>query len=467
VLGPIMPRRLLLFLGLARAASAFSAGGPANDAFSAPPPGSRIKFRRDEQTGRWAMHRLPRAPAGGLDEAARAPMPFHLGLNHPQFLYNPCNAGDKECIAADLLNSKFDGNKTAAQLRELDFYKQWGFTAAGYDAPNEHRAVLPYLKLSGVLTNDNGYSPSAWNPKLLFPDVFNATVQEYVAANVRSACEETRPYHENLIGYIWDDVPLFDIAHSQEQRGADWVTAMRCLPAGAPGRNAYYEFLAARYPGNLTGLCAAYEQPASACTSWDALDLCAVKNTQHPAMMSDDADFLPVIVDEYMGLCNTTIKECDPHANQFMDTVRVTTPDSVLKVIAKYADAASYQPGGDPEYNATGMERFHNVTGLPIIIADIGFSWPHPGYSKTEWHEYASQVDAGAAYAGYVHGAANSGFVLGLNKCMIIDRVVTQPETVLKPGMLDFEMNPHQPFTSKVKQANLAAAKLFEEARWR
>eukprot|EP00966_Prymnesium_polylepis_P149968 3464390-Prymnesium_polylepis.1 len=71
------------------------------------------------------------------------------------------------------------------------------------------------------------------------------------------------------------------------------------------------------------------------------------------------------------------------------------------------------------------------------------------------------------AYAGYVHGAANSGFVLGLNKCMVIDRVVTQPDIVLKPGLLDFEMNPHQPFTSKVKQANLAAAKLFEEARWR
>ena len=57
----------------------------------------------------------------------------------------------------------------------------------------------------------------------------------------------------------------------------------------------------------------------------------------------------------------------------------------------------------------------------------------------------------------FVMGAAESGFVVGLNKCEYIDRFLDQPGPVLKPGQLDFNGTPHEPFTSIVRAANKQA----------
>jgi hypothetical protein len=248
-------------------------------------------------------------------------MDFHLGLNHPHQIVDKCDPTDQECLDNDLFHSKFDNNLTAAALAELKLYQEWGFNAAGYDSPTEHWAALPFMKLNSVLAYD-GASVSEWASNLHFPDVFNLTVQQRVSAAVDRACEKVRPYREHLIGYIWNDVPAFNVASAQQQRGTDWVTSLRCLPWGAPGRQEYSRFLQQRYAGDLSNLCSAYAQPAAMCASWQALDLCKVKNTEHPAMMSDDAEFLPRIVREYHQVCNATIKRCDPGANVFADTVR-------------------------------------------------------------------------------------------------------------------------------------------------
>ena len=95
-----------------------------------------------------------------------------------------------------------------------------------------------------------------------------------------------------------------------------------------------------------------------------------------------------------------------------------------------------------------------------MVIADIGFSFPHRPYTNMEWQSYPSQVAAAAAYRSFLLGAVHSGFIMALNKCGYIDRVLVQPDVVLKPGMLDFNGTLHQPFGGLLSQANRDAKML-------
>jgi len=275
-------------------------------------------------------------------------------------------------------------------------------------------------------------------------------------------CVNNQPFRENLMGYIWTDTPAFDIRLAQEQSGKDWVTTLRCLPDGAAGRAQYYTFLKERYNNDPTAVCKAYNIPLTEdkCNSWSTLNVCddVPLNLKVPAVLEDDYLFLPRVVGMIYDIANTTIKSCDPDGIVFGDTIRsVLTPDNVLKVISEYVDVLSYQPD-DKFVNLTEMKRIHDVAGgKPMIIADIGFGFPHPPYVNTEWHEYDSQEAAAAAYDGYLSGAVESGFIAALNKCEYIDRFVDQPTPTLKPGMLDFNGTAHQPFTNLVRAANSRA----------
>ena len=61
-------------------------------------------------------------------------------------------------------------------------------------------------------------------------------------------------------------------------------------------------------------------------------------------------------------------------------------------------------------------------------------------------------------------GSAKSGFIFGLNKCQIVDRSIMQPGRVLKPGTLDFDLTPHQPFADLVRDANREALEVHAAA---
>ena len=356
----------------------------------------RLRFHRGSGgNGAWRLSRGSSATS----------LPWHIGMNHPEAYWQPCDAHDEECIKADIFGRLFGHNQTRAALAQLPLYREWSFTAAGYDSPPEHMQQLPFLHLTMPLqtcgagpkaAGESCSGPSCWEVGLHFPDPWNASTQRSIAARATAACEEIRPHRRNLIGYIWTDTPAFDVAYAQAQRGSDWVTALRCLPPAAPGRREYSAWLQQRFASNLGRLCAAYKVPAAACTSWSALDLCPIKNTASPAMMADDEAFMPTIVRAYLSQLNATIKACDPEANVFTDTIRsIWTPDNVIEVIGEFADAISYQPD-DKYFNLTEMARVHRVSGgRPMLIADMGFAFPHEGYGKQEWSYYESQEAAG------------------------------------------------------------------------
>ena len=310
--------------------------------------------------------------------------------------------------------------------------------------------------------------PSCWRPgeSLVFPDPWDPAVIANFTGRIRSSCNRTRPYAANLLGTIWTDTPAFDIRQAQAETGRDWVSTLRCRPTATPGRMQYAAFLARRYGADPAKVCAAYDAPARNCSSWAAMDLCGVRNVAVPTAMTDDYDFLPQVVEQYYRVGTAAFRGCDPAGLLFGDTILTPwTPDAVIKVIAGFVDVISYQPN-TAAYNATEMERVHRLAGgKPMLIADIGFGFPHsPPYNRTEWQMYRSQADAGAAYRGFLLSSVRSGYVIALNKCEYIDRAVIQPTRTLKPGTLDFDGTEHAVLTAAIKAANAAAQQLAAAA---
>jgi len=389
------------------------------------------------------------------------PIPWPIGHNHPHSLWDPCDPADAECISNDLFNRLYGGNLARAAAAQLQQYADWGFNAAGYDAPEQHRAKLPFMSLTMPMDSAQGGGPSFWQPDLVFPDPWDLDFVAAFSSRIQTSCTNNAPNAANLLGTIWTDTPAFDIRKAQRDRGQDWVTTMRCLPPGAAGLREYRAFLQARYGGAPGRICTAYGAPAANCSSWDTLELCGVRNLNVPAAMADDYAFLPEIVSKYYAVGNATFRQCDPEGLLFGDTIRtLLTPDSVIEVMSRYVDVISYQPDG-VQFNGTELGRIHMLSGgKPMVIADIGFGFPHAPYDRTEWIEYPSQQAAGAAYSGFVSGAVKSGFVVGLNKCEYIDRSIMQPDRTLKPGTLSFDGTEHQPFTAALKAANAAARAL-------
>ena len=74
-----------------------------------------------------------------------------IGHNHPHSLWDPCNPGDAQCLENDLFHSKYGGDIRTAAAAQLKQYAEWGFNAAGYDAPIEHWEQLPFMTLSTPL----------------------------------------------------------------------------------------------------------------------------------------------------------------------------------------------------------------------------------------------------------------------------------------------------------------------------
>ncbi len=401
-------------------------------------------------------------------------LPIVLGLNHARRLWVPCDPGDAECAKADLYNKTYGGNITTAARAALVNFRSWNFNGAGYNAADEHKAALPYFSHSFTLASPAG-GPNAWQPKskLIFPDPWDPAVIQQLRQKIITGCAKAKPYPENNLGYLFTDEPLYDVRSAQQEYGKDWVSTIRCFGATAAGMRAYVDFLQTRYP-DVAALCSTYGISGDPCKSWDALRdsavLCALNNMQVDAVMTDDYEFLPIIAEQLYSVQNETVRECDPGALVWGDVLsRNKVPPNVIRVAAKYCDGLAFQPGGVPGspdtgiFNATLFNELYELTGKPLIIADVGFAFPHPRYPNEEWHKFASQQAAGDAYRSFVAGVVNSSFLLGLNKCMYIDRVLVQPETVLKPGMLDFNGTAHQPFSGIVAQANQDAIRLSRE----
>lgn len=410
-------------------------------------------------------------------------MPFLVGMNHGPELFRPCGTGDTECEANDLFNRVYDSNATRAVSDVVKNLRNWNFSSVGYDwtdglpGANElFMSEMPFFSFTQLLNTDAGEGPSQWQPpsKFILPDPWDDAVMHRMRDRVTAKCEQARPYRHNLAGYIWTDLPAYDINSTQKKFGRDWVTELRCLPVTAAGRQQYNRHVANRTcAGEFSPnacvpslACERYGLSVDMCPSWEALDFCHVESKNVPAMLQDDYAFLPSIVDQIYSVANESVVACDPDALVLGDTFMLWVDgrmEGVFEATAPYTHVMSLQAGGSL-IDVDELRGFSERAGSkPVMLSDMGFAFPHVGYDDIMWKTYASQESAAAAWRSDLVRAAQSGFIIGGTKCQYIDRVVGGGK--LKPGILDFDGSPHQPFVDLMHAANSEAIEIAHRVR--
>ena len=339
-----------------------------------------------------------------------------LGINHIQAL---TQKGEP-----DLFATKFNRDRTKASEAALADLRAMGFNTAGYGAFVQMRAMIPYMADSFLAKNSN-FLPDS---EFFHPDIFDPRVQEEIRKKLRNMCRVTD--NPNLIGYYWTDTPQWDLKRAQRKRGTDWVSTIRELPADAPGKRRYEQFLAD---------CEATGVPA------------------------EDDGFLRLIAREYYKVIGEETRRLHRNALIFGERYLVNDhPDCVLEEAMPYIDVLSIQPGG-AKFDGAYLDRLHAKYKKPILLCDHQISFPTARYPKTMWQQLKSEEAAGLAYAQYLKEAFAKPYIIGYHRCQYIDRFATY-QGVLKQGVLREDGTPYKKLVEITREANLEAIRKFDAA---
>ena len=337
-----------------------------------------------------------------------------LGINHIQAL---TQEGEP-----DLFTMKFNRDRMEASVAAVADLRAMGFNTAGYGAFEQMREMVPFMADSFLAKNSN-FLPDS---QFIYPDVFDPTVQAEVRKKLQHMCRASG--NKNLIGYYWTDTPQWDLKRAQRKRGTDWVSAIRELPADAPGRKRYEQFLA---------------DGATA------------------SVPADDEGFLRLIAREYYKVVGKETRRLNPSALIFGERYLVNDhPDCVLEEAMPYIDVLSIQPGG-AKFNGAYLDRLHEKYKKPILLCDHQISFPTERYPKTMWQQLKSEEAAGRAYAQYLKEAFAKPYIIGYHRCQYIDRFATH-QGVLKQGVLRQNGTPYKMLVEIIRDANLEAIRNFE-----
>jgi hypothetical protein len=327
---------------------------------------------------------------------------FSLGVNHIQNILQKTNRGDVEQACEEAYKN----------------LQKWGFNTAGYGSPRALCKRMPYFAPIYLTKNANYHGDHEFE----YPDVFDPAVQEQFRKIIRYEVKQ-QENHPNLIGYYWTDTPQWNLKRAQETRGTDWVSAIRQLPEGAPGKRRYRAFMA----------------------SGDA---------------SDEA-FLRLIARELYRVIGEETRRLAPDTLIFGERYLIHDhPICVVEEALPYIDVLSIQPGG-AIFPAAYFDELYALHQKPILLCDHQCSFPTPAHAKTMWQQMKSEDAAGRAYAVYVNEAVHKPYILGYQRCQYID-VFEAHIGVLKQGMLQEDQSPYKTLADHVSQANQIVLKIFE-----
>ena len=340
---------------------------------------------------------------------------FTLGINHIN--------GVQEAAKPDIFAERFQGDWVRYSEAAAANLKGWHYNTAGYGSPEAIYPLMPYMEDSFLERNSN-YLPDA---EFFYPDVFDPEVQAAKLKKLRWMCRNTdKP---NLIGYYWTDTPQWDLERSLRKRGTNWVIAIRDLPANAPGRVRYEQYL---------------------------------RDCKTAGMEATEEGFLALIAQAHYKLIGEATRELHPGALIFGERYLVNDhPEVVLEAAMPYIDVLSIQPGGD-RFEADYFDALYAKYGKPILICDHQCSFPTPQYDKTMWKQLESEQAVAAMYRQYLADASAKPYVIGYHRCQYIDRYNEHPG-VLKQGMLREDGSAYAVLQEAVIKANRAALDQFSK----
>ena len=328
-----------------------------------------------------------------------------LGVNHIQNVFQ----GEGAVV----------GDRQQACEEILEQLTSWGYNTGGYGTPEPLCRMLPSFAPMYLTQNANYMSDAQFE----YCDVFDPIVQQKMREVIQYEIGR-QAGNPNLIGYYWTDTPQWDLQRARKKRGTDWVSMIRELPAGAPGKQRYEQFLA-------------------------------------DGGQSDEA-FLRLIARELYKVIGEETRRLAPDALIFGERYLAHDhPDAVIEEALPYIDVLSIQPGGvrfDADYFDSMYERFNK----PILICDHQNSFPTPQYPRTMWQQLESEEAVGLAYDQYLKDAFEKPYILGYQRCQYIDRYV-KGAGMLKQGVVREDGTAYKILTQAVRQANLEALERFRQ----
>jgi hypothetical protein len=309
---------------------------------------------------------------------------------------------------------------------------------------------MPYFAtITTAPTEKHRSLPAPHHPDgYLFPDVFDPDWQSETDGRIAQA---TAAHRDNpfCVGYLWTDTPTWDLVKTRGLRGTDWVSAMRALPASAPGKQEYAGFLARRYQGRLPELNSLYGLSASTPDELAATDFAHIAVGRH-VVGEDDRAFLGLIARQYYKTVGESQRKYDPHHLILGERYLAgDAPGNVLRAAAPYIDAIAVQPGDrytklyppSTRYPEAEIERLHRVSGKPVLICDHAISYPTPEEPKTIFEQAEDERAAAEASERFVRQAMAKPYVLGYLRCQYIDRPAGRGRG-LRQGLVNGEGKP-------------------------
>lgn len=339
-----------------------------------------------------------------------------IGVTHTGGLAHP------EQSSCDYFHEKCDRDWDKATDDIVTHFRAWGYNSLGYGGHETTRKRLPHFA-----SGDPSGKVSSWmRKKIEFPDVFGESWKEE-ARNTLKKMARKCPETPNLIGVYWSDMPAWEFSMARWAAGTTWVETIRDLPADAPGKKRYEQFL--RENGG----------------------------------QASDEDFLVVIAREVYSTLGPLTRELWPNTLVFGERYAGRAlPWRVIQEALPYIDVVSVQPKGT-KFSDVPFDRLYKETGKPVMICDHNISFSTPEHPQPMWDTMPDMASVGRVYAAYLNDGFSTPFLIGYNKCQYIDRF-KGGANVLKQGLLKDDGTPYAAYVDLVGQANWGIHERFNGA---
>lgn len=389
-----------------------------------------------------------------------------LGINHiePALICSQSNRrqfmkkyGDDLLLPTGAPN--VDGNAARRWLENsMNLVREWGFNTLGVHNPIPQQE-MPYVAKFRPLTLDGWavYSKT-------FMDPFDPATAAFVDEKARewAAAHKDDPL---IIGVSFSDVPRW---HNIPGNVHGWIRFLVQLPAGAPGKRKWVEYLRQRH-GQVSAAEAIYGIGAG---SWN--DFLAQKTwprPQNPAQALRDVNgFLPLLADAWYGLLTGSFRKHDPNHLIFGDKFegKISMPDWLDPIIGKYFDLTYIQWYDYAENQLSRLVQLYQTTGKPVLMGDSSFSSPNRNIAKPKGVHLPSQEMVGEAYYQYLQTITAQPYILGWHHCGFIegspDLRRFHPFYAIQTGFLRPDGTPYIDTVRRVTEANRQAHAWHEHA---
>jgi len=335
--------------------------------------------------------------------------------------------------------------------------KNWNMTMVGYGSVRP-KGRFPYvlrIHFPGV---------SNWMPDAEFPDMFS----EPFSLECQAACERTGASYAAdpfLIGYCMNDCPewpIFD--RCSKRRATNWVDAIESMGMDSPGKQAYTRLMRERH-GGIESFNAVY---GTQFRSFDELaaDGEFIYNVARNAdrARADNEAFLALAADRYYDAACKAIRRVDSNhliLGEILDGNR-GIPEQVLRAARGRVDVLSTQFYGFFKDQAAALARWHEASGLPILLADSCFSVTTEQMPEAVGPRLRSHAGRAEAFERYARQALRVPYIIGWIWCGYIDSSTEVERRNQHQGLKDAWGRPHEPLSTRIRETY---ANLYEIAR--